>query len=238
MKLPSFDKKVAISTYVVDGVIYNASPAHGNLLELRKADFGEDSQGVYAEGTYGDEFNLYRGAICRPKRPGAKEVIKLFTEEWVSGDTTVYGGDEGSELIFAQDHPLISRGRIVMNQKRLESCLGRGSRQVGEVIFGSHGVRAIPRKSVRNGSYNPTKIKKSGCTVFLTGREQAPEETAQVLRKIRKPAVLLMPSIGRTIVPGLFEGSYGLAIGGGDRLDVDGDWSDKGGDYCAFGVIQ
>ena len=233
MAKPTFQSCREVSTFAVNGQVYNQNFIKGNIRDLRKANLGRDNEGVYVPGTYGSQFFLYFGATLNPKMPGANKVIESACFPYVLfGDTALYGGDkdESSEYIFAQDHPSIKGSKIVMAQKVLESRLG--SPQEGEVIFGSHGVRAMPRKSAYDGEFTSRQIKKVADTiVFLTGRKESPEEVAQIMRKIRKPGFLGVPSVGRITVPALYEGDDGLSLAGDD-------WDEFIDDWCSFGVRQ
>src|SRR3989344_4897456 len=163
--IPSF--KVTPGSVKIGKTVYNSSPQGiGNLRQLRRADYGQS----FRQGTFGENLTIaHAGYIHRESedaeiRKYARQIVRQITDVikgGILGDTVAYGGGKNSKLIFAQDHPLIRGGQIVMDPKVLESRLG--SHQEGEVIFGTHGVRAMPRKCAPNPKWEilPAEIRDS-----------------------------------------------------------------------------
>ena len=170
---PSFEVVPAVTTIKVGDKVYNASPVGpGNWHQVRLGDYGEG----FKQGTFGDNLTLVHAAYLNRDSREAKGVVKLVQNNWLTGNTALYGG---KDLIYAVDFPEVRDGRIVIDEKGLNAKLG--SKQEGEVIFGK-GVRALSRSQVRHGEYNPSEALKSAYPILITGDEEASEKTAQILK--------------------------------------------------------
>ncbi len=228
--IPSFKvNPPSVETIGVDGKVYNPSfKGPTNWHQLREADYGRG----FRQGTFGDNFRLAHSAYMnqrskdRDTREYAKEIVGVSQNHFITGNTALYGGEE---LIFAVDFPQVEDSRIAINQKDLEARLSK--RQIGKVILSEDSlVRAMPRSDVREGDYTSAQIRKSQYPLLLTGDKESSEKTAQIMKKIKKPGYLFVPSVGAIRCPVLVEGGDGLGLGGY--------WYGFDDGRCSFGVRQ
>jgi hypothetical protein len=105
--------------------------------------FGENLRFLHAAAANSD--NEYMDFKSRCDRSIAYGVAASLVNRKITGNTAIYGGNKGSELIFVEDIPPIINGRIIMDQKSLEDKLGW--RQVAQVINRWNTDAVIDKKS-------------------------------------------------------------------------------------------
>lgn len=215
---------------------YNlASQGPGTWLYLcTEANYGQDESGKFRAGTFGDNFDLSAWACAnrhsedRKVSRYANEFARIVINHQVTGNTRTYGGTK--DLIFAVDKPQVVNGNVIIDEQNLIARLGR--RQVESVIFSDDGlVRAMPRSDVRYGRCDPTQASKSSFPILLTGIEESPEMTVQMISPVKMTVYFWVPREGEIRVPKLgdYGGELGLYGDGGDEFGY--------GKY-SFGVRQ
>lgn len=182
MKKPSFNVSKDGKTVEVDRVVYSTAPVNaGNFNNLRKSNYTKG----FRQSTFRELLNLENAAYINQEKDESKKLVQFNREDCfpLVSDTIYYGG--GKNLIFAIDYPQLKDGKLTLNEKELTDKLGKT--QIGSVIFSDDCfVRAIPRGE-NSRVYNAFQISGSDYPVFLTGDKLAPEKTAQILDKIKKP---------------------------------------------------
>lgn len=232
---PTFNVCTAVTTIEVDGVVYNASPLSGNWHQLRDGDYTEG----FKQGIMIAQVNLIhsgyvnKGIDNKLASKHTKGIVQIARNNLVTGNTALYGGNTGSEWIFAQDLPEVKEGRIEMNQDTLVARLESEDKRIinDHLHISADGqVRAMKREGFRNGEYTVEQMLASNQPTFITGDKQAPRKMADMMKTTNKPGYLSIPSHRIITVPGLGVGD--------DRLDLCSFWSGFFDGRCSFGVRQ
>jgi hypothetical protein len=206
------------------GRMYTDSPqGPGNFHFLRQSNYGEG----FKQGTFGDQFALAHGAYTNQGKEGAMDIVKLLRNFWLSGNTSIL---YTPTLVIVQDMPEVKDGRIVMDEKNLNSRLSKNAKN--GVRFSDDGsVRALPY-SFKTGWQSSDKIRANLFPVALTGNKDAPEMLEEIINKIGKSVyiyALNKVSEPEIRVPDLCEDD--------DRLNLFGDgWNGFNDGGRSFGI--
>ena len=233
---PTFNVRPAVTAIEVDGVVYNADPISGNWHQVRDGDYTEG----FKQGVMRAQVNLvHSGYVNKDSddkltKERARKIVKFARNNWVAGNTALYGGNPRSEWVFAQDFPEVKEGRIVMAQDSLVAHLeAEGMRKISDYLHISADgqVRAMKRVGFSNGDYTIEQMLKSNQPMLITGDEQAPRKMADMMEIAKKSGYLSIPSVGGITVPDLVEDVI--------RVYLIGDnWFEFGGGRHSFGVRQ
>jgi len=233
---PTFNVRPAVTTIEVDGVLYNADPVSGNWHQTRDGDYIEG----FKQGIMRAQVNLVhsgyinKGSDNELTKKYAKGIVQVARMHWVTGNTSLYGGNYRSEWVFAQDAPEVKDGRIVMNQDALVARLeSEGKRIINDNLHVSADgtVRAMKRDGFRNGEYTIDQMLASNQPIWITGDEQAPRKMTDIMTAVEKLGYLSIPSQGGITVPALDEGDSRVYLYGDD-------WGGFDGFRHSFGVRQ
>ena len=232
----TFNIRQAVTTIEINGVVYNAEPASDTCWhQTRNGDYTDG----FKQGIMKAQLDLVHSGYTNKasENPLVKEhagrIVKIASENWVTGNTALYGGNSGSEWVFAQDFPEVQEDRIVMNQDTLISRLeAEGKKIINDNLHINTrtGVRAMKRAGFRDGDYTREQTLTSNQPIWVTGDEQAPIKMADIMGIAQKLGYLSIPSQRKISVPSLRE--FGIWLGLGDDR-----WGEFVGRY-SFGVRQ
>ena len=228
---PTFDVFRPVTTIKIGNTVYNAEPiGPGNFHKLRAQNYGEG----FRQATFGETFHLFYAARINPESPEAKRILQVNRKNVISANTALYGGDKGSEWVFAQDFPEVKEGRIVMSQDDLVARLEYEGKKVltdSLHINPQTGVMAMKREGFRNEIYSVYQMLASDQPILFTGNEQAPIQMAAIMELTNQQGYLSIPSPGDIRVPVLDENSSVVYLNGHT-------WNEFCGDSVSFGVSQ
>lgn len=225
---PSFREVVGATTMNLDdkGLVFN-SQAVGpmNFAGLRQADYGQG----FRMPTMPELIPLVYASLENKEYQTAKNVIQTLKQSWLTGNTGILYTLEG---MFVQDNPKLEKGRISMDEKILQSKLGRHEEK-GVTFSDDRSIRFVPYGFKRE-SQSSLDLATNPVILGLTGSQENAERLAKssehyslnpyfwALKDVQNPET-------RVAV---------MNLGGFDnRLSVGASGSEDGDNRYSFGVF-
>jgi len=178
IKKPTFKEVVAVTTMELDnGLIFNAERVGPmNFAGLRNADYGSG----FRMPRMPELVPLVYASFENKDYGTAKKVIKTLRNNWLTGNTGILYVPEG---MYVQDNPELKNGRISMNQKILESKLGKHEEK-GVIFSDDKTIRFTPYNYKRD-LQSALELSKNPGIIALTGSEANAEKLARVSERYK-----------------------------------------------------
>lgn len=131
--------------------------------------------GGFRISTMSELVSLVYASFENPEYETAKNVIKIFKNEWVPANTGVYYSPKG---MFALDNPKMENKKIIpFDYKTLESKLGKHEER--GVIFSDDKTLRFTPYNYRKGTQSSLELSKNTGIIALVGGEENAEKLAR-----------------------------------------------------------
>lgn len=176
---PSFEETMNLLDV---GLRFNAQRVGPtNFRGLREADYGKG----FRMPTMPELVPLVYASLENQDHDTAKNVVKTLKRNWITSNTGIFYAPEG---MFVQDNPELKDGKILMNQKALESKLG-SHRERGVMFSDDRSVRFTPYKftpyKFKIGSQSALDLARNSGIIALVGGGENAEKLAKASEHYR-----------------------------------------------------
>jgi len=230
---PKFKEGVAATTMELDdGLVFNAQRVGPKTFRmLRESDYGKG----FRMPTMSELVPLVYASLENEDHDTAKNVVETLKRNWITGNTGILYAPEG---MFVQDNPELKDGKILMNQKALESKLG-SHRERGVMFSDDRSVRFTPYKftpyKFKIGSQSALDLARNSGIIALVGGGENAEKLAKASEHYRaEPYFRALKNVDspQTRIVDLFSGDFV------DRLYVNAYGSEDSDKRFSFGVQE